>query len=283
MATSIKRLGVAALAGAAVWLLCVPAAFGQFTISPSYSFRMGAPLNQNYYNLAAYGRALQAFPPYAFPFNAPTFAGGPSPGVPTIWGGGPMVGPPPYAYPSAPYGSTLTTGVPYGPGYASPYATSSGYEAAYSPGMAGYAGGVQGPGPQGYGGETGGRAEMSAEAKRLSQALAASGLPNEGGRLQWPVGLRAVGGPAADELREQIEALLKQEAGQAQSGPVNPQVAKDLARAVDALRKLLLRDRDERFSLTPTSYEDAERFLAKLGRAQKVLEAGTGSSRGKNY
>jgi hypothetical protein len=282
MATSIKRLGAAALAGAAAWLLCVPAAFGQFVVSPAYSFRAGAPLNQNYYNLAAYGRALQTFPPYAFPFNAPSFMGGPSPAVPPFYGAG--YRPPPVAYPSAPYGgATLTTAIPYSPGYV-PYSPGyvSPYEAGYSPGMAGYGGGAQGPGSPGYGGENGARAEMSPETKRLSQTLAASGVPNDGGRLQWPVGLRAVGGPAADELRQQIEALLKQEVGQAQSGPVNPQVAKDLARAVDALRKILLRDRDERFSLTPASYEDAERFLAKLGRAQQLLAEGREPSGGKS-
>ena len=42
---------------------------------------------------------------------------------------------------------------------------------------------------------------------------------------------------------------------------------------MDALRKLQLRDRDERFSLALTTYEDAERFLAKLDRARKLLEA----------
>jgi plastocyanin len=141
-------------------------------------------------------------------------------------------------------------------------------------GMGGYAGGMPGPASQGYGGETGANAQTASEVKSLSQVLAASGVPNDGGRLQWPAGLRAVGGPEGEELRRQIDALFQQEAEQTQTGPVNRHLVKELARSVDALRKLLLRDREERFSLALTTYEDAERFLAKLDRARKTLEAG---------
>jgi hypothetical protein len=115
MATSMKRLGAAALAGAAVCLLAAPPALAQFTVTPAYSFRAGAPLNQNYYNLAAYGRALQAFPPYAFPFNRGGLTAYTSPGM---------------GYASTPY----TAG--YGWEYGWPYASSpglSGYETGYNP------------------------------------------------------------------------------------------------------------------------------------------------------
>ena len=55
---------------------------------------------------------------------------------------------------------------------------------------------------------------------------------------------------------------------------MNPQLAHEATRSVKALRHLLLRDREERFSLALTAYEDAERFLVKLEHAQKALEAG---------
>jgi hypothetical protein len=39
---------------------------------------------------------------------------------------------------------------------------------------------------------------VSPEVKSLSQVLAAVVVPNDGGRLRWPVGQRSVGGPAGD-------------------------------------------------------------------------------------
>jgi plastocyanin len=167
----------------------------------------------------------------------------------------------------------------------SPQGMAMGNSMGYPSGMMGYGGGMpgssygaqggmQGPGYQGYGGATVGPSEAASEAMSLSEVLAASGVPNDGGRLRWPVGLRVVGGPAADKLRQQVETLFQQEAGQAQTGPVNPHLAQEAARSVDALRQLLLRDREERFSVALTTYEDAEHFLVKLEHAQKVLEAG---------
>jgi hypothetical protein len=279
MASSIKRLGAAALAGAAVCLLAATPAFGQFRISPAFSFRGGAPLNQNFFNLAVYGRALQNFPPYAFPYNAPAFPFGRSPAIPPF--GGPVVMPPPYAPPYAPYGATMTSTIPYSPGYAWPYVTSPGYETGYSPTLTGYVGGMYGGGSPGYAGYGGAGPQASPEAERLSRVLTAAGVPNDGGRLEWPVGLRVVGGPAGDELRQQIADLLQQGAGQTQAGSAKPQTAQELARSVQALRKLLLRDRDERFSLALTTYQEAERFLDRLDRAGKLLEAEGGTAGGK--
>jgi plastocyanin len=122
-------------------------------------------------------------------------------------------------------------------------------------------------------GQTETRSETPEE-KRLSRVLSASGVPNVSGQLLWPVGLRVLRGGATDEARRQIDALFQLEAEQAQTGPVNPQLAQELARSLDALRKFLHRDREERFSLPLAVYEDAEGFLVKLDHAQKVLEAG---------
>jgi hypothetical protein len=81
-----------------------------------------------------------------------------------------------------------------------------------------------------------------------------------------------VGGPEADELRQQIESLFRYGAEQTQAGPVSPHLVQELARSVGALQELLRRDREERFSLARTTYEEAERFLAKLDHARKLLE-----------
>jgi hypothetical protein len=150
--------------------------------------------------------------------------------------------------------------------------------------MGGYGSGTSGPtyrtpgnlygaGTSESAGGTGAGSETSSDGKSLSRVLTAAGVPNDGGRLQWPVGLRVVGGPAGDELRQQIDALLQYGAEQTHAGPVSPHLTQELARSVGALRKLLRRDREERFSLALTSYEDAERFLAKLDHARKLLEA----------
>jgi hypothetical protein len=109
-------------------------------------------------------------------------------------------------------------------------------------------------------------------ANGLSQVLTATGVPNRAGRLQWPVGLRVVGGPVGKELRQRIEALLQYGAWQTMNGPVSAHVTQEWERSVRSLRNVLRRDREERFSLALTSYEDAERFLDKLDHARKLLE-----------
>jgi plastocyanin len=135
-------------------------------------------------------------------------------------------------------------------------------------------GGSRGMGYQQNKEETAARLETSPQEKGLSRALAASGVPTDGGHLRWPVAFRVLGGTAADELRQQVDALFRQEAEQTQTGPVNAHVAQELARSVDELRKVLRRDRQERFSLALTSYQEADSFLAKLDHARKLLEAG---------
>ena len=160
-----------------------------------------------------------------------------------------------------------------------------------SSGTGGYGGGTSGSSYGGQGGtygtgnpEDGGddrtRAETPSEDKSLGRVLTATGVPNDGGRLLWPVGLRVLRGGATDEMRRQIEALLHLEAVQAQTGPVNPNLARELADSIDVLRAVLLRDRERRFSLPLTLYEDAERFLARLDHAQKLLGGGLESPGG---
>jgi plastocyanin len=123
-------------------------------------------------------------------------------------------------------------------------------------------------------------AGAGSETPALDRLLTASGVPNDGSQLQWPRGLRVVGGPAAEELRRQIDALLQEAAAQAHTGPVNPHLTKELGRSVDALRKVLRRDRQERFSLPLTTYEDAEHFLARLDHVRELLGQGLEPSGG---
>jgi len=130
MATSMKRLGGAALAGVAACLLAAPPALGQY-ITPAYNFRAGQPLNQNFYNMAVLGRALQNFPPYAFGYPPVV------PPIPPVNPVNPFVNPVSPFY--SPYAASLSSLSPYGTGgYGSPYANSPGYSSSsygsgYSP------------------------------------------------------------------------------------------------------------------------------------------------------
>jgi hypothetical protein len=163
----------------------------------------------------------------------------------------------------------------------SPYGASS---RGSSSGMGGYGGGMSGSSYGSQGGQSGGNPDVdwgyggaipgtSSGGKDIGRVLTAAGVPNDDGRLRWPVGLRAVGGAESDELRRQIEALFQYGVQQTQAGPVSPHLVQELAHSVGALRQLVRRDRQERFSLALTTYEDAERFLTKLDHARKLLEA----------
>jgi hypothetical protein len=111
--------------------------------------------------------------------------------------------------------------------------------------------------------------------------LTAVGVPNEGGRLSWPTGLRVLAAPEMEELRTQTEALFRAAAAQAAAGPVSPRTDEELARSVERLRRLLQKDKDEKFALSAAIYEESERFLAKLKRAEATLKEGVGSPGGK--
>jgi plastocyanin len=192
------------------------------------------------------GNAGRFFSPaFGAPFTMPTYGG---------YGG---------------MGYSATPGYPYAP-------MGSGY------GGMGYGrGGGMGYG-RGAGTEVGGAGEetestdleAARETKTVSQMLKASGLPNQDGRLTWPVGLRILPSPRAAELREQIDALIQQEAEQAAGGAANSRLDRELATAIDELSRLLRRDEDERFSLTFQAYEDAYAFLGKLKHAEASLAGG---------
>jgi plastocyanin len=122
--------------------------------------------------------------------------------------------------------------------------------------------------------------QPSTEEQTISRILSAVGLPNDRGRLNWPVGLRILPNPRTPDLRQQIDALLEEAAEQSSAEPVNARLNQELVLAVDSLRKLLLQDREERFSLPATTYENAEAFLTKLKHAQELLSGGLESPAG---
>jgi hypothetical protein len=110
--------------------------------------------------------------------------------------------------------------------------------------------------------------------------LTAVGVPNDFGQPRWPIGLQILATKGADELREQLEALFQVAAVQSTNGPVNPELAQEMGRAVRKFRRMLLKDKTERFGMPRPVYEEAERFLTKLERAEKILRGDLGGSQG---
>jgi hypothetical protein len=104
--------------------------------------------------------------------------------------------------------------------------------------------------------------------------LTASGVPNDNGQLRWPLGLAILAAPEADGLCEQIEVLIVLEATQSANGSVSPTVADQTRRAVGKLRSLLLKDKNERQAMALAVYEESERFLNRLDRAERLFRAG---------
>jgi plastocyanin len=101
--------------------------------------------------------------------------------------------------------------------------------------------------------------------------LTASGVPTDGGRLKWPLGLRLLGPLDGGPLRDRTEALLQVAALQAQVGKVNPQLKREVSKAVGKLRARL-RALDDRAVLARFTVKEAERFLDRVKRAPKLIE-----------
>jgi hypothetical protein len=116
--------------------------------------------------------------------------------------------------------------------------------------------------------------QPSPEEMSVSRLLTASGVPNDKGQLRWPIGLAILAAPGAEELCEQIDALFEEMAIQAASGPVSPTLAEEARQTVKELRRLLLKEKAERFGMSLAVYKESERFLDKLDRAARLLRAG---------
>jgi hypothetical protein len=151
---------------------------------------------------------------------------------------------------------------PYGS--SGPYAGPGGYG-----GSQGYKQGYQGsaevttPAFQGYTADT----QSSPEESSLVSLLTANGVPNDNGRLRWPLGLRILAAPETDELRERIDALFREAASQAAGGSVSQPLIEKMGQAVGKFRRLLLKDKTERLGMPLSVYNESERFLNQLDRA----------------
>ena len=110
--------------------------------------------------------------------------------------------------------------------------------------------------------------------KSWSSLLTASGLPNDNGRLRWPLGLRILAAAETDELREQIDALFQEAAGQTAGGSVSSALFQEIQKAVRKFRTLLLKDKAERLGMPLAVYSESEHFLNRLERAAQSLQAG---------
>jgi hypothetical protein len=114
----------------------------------------------------------------------------------------------------------------------------------------------------------------------MSRLLTAIGVPNDKGQVRWPIGLAILAAPGADELSEQIEALFEEGVRQAADGPVSPALAEEAGQSVKKLRRLLLKEKAQRFGMPLAVYQESERFLDRLDRAAHLLRAGVGTPGG---
>jgi hypothetical protein len=122
--------------------------------------------------------------------------------------------------------------------------------------------------------------QLSPEQRSMSRLLTASGVPNDKVQLRWPLGLAILAAPEADDLCDQIDALFQEAAKQAAGAPVNPALAEETRQAVRKLRRLLFKDKTERFGMPLAVYQESERFLDKLDRAEQRLRVGMGTPAG---
>jgi hypothetical protein len=182
----------------------------------------------------------------------------------------------PPAPPASPY-----LGVPLG----SPYAGQSYAGTPYAYGQ--YAGdgygGAAGEGSYGTSGRAGngdstGAAASSGggSARAMQVILNASGVPNQNGQVAWPLGLRLL---RADAQLQQLEAQLQLAVEQVTAGGANPDLLDEIRLNIEDLRRLLLADREWRFSMPLAVYEDAELFLQTLRRTPKILAASAPAGR----
>ena len=108
----------------------------------------------------------------------------------------------------------------------------------------------------------------------LTKAVAATGLFNKEGKIEWPLGLRVLPGEEVARRRSQLGAMFQVLAGQMVQGTVNPSLLVEINQAVDRLAVLLNLDRQTRQSLTSANlYEDSSRFLTKMREATRIALA----------
>lgn len=95
------------------------------------------------------------------------------------------------------------------------------------------------------------------------------GLLKNGGRLNWPVGLRTLPqDEAMRELRSQVDTLLQDAVNEAANGKVDPRLMLELSRDVARLQRLLV---SQGHALPGDTYIEARRFLNNLDDSVRLL------------
>jgi hypothetical protein len=141
--------------------------------------------------------------------------------------------------------------------------------------------GAGGSGYGGGGGNGGGNSGAIASGAPLSDPamvtggapnwLGSLGLPSDGGKLVWPLGLRVLA-PASElqPLRQRIDALLPILAAQASPSAETTTMSDELQGALRQIRQLLAENGD---GLAEATRTEASRFLTDMGRAIKKLQS----------
>jgi hypothetical protein len=101
--------------------------------------------------------------------------------------------------------------------------------------------------------------------------LTASGVPTEGKKIEWPVGLRIVDTEDRGGLRRQLDSLLEVVARQAGTGEIQPRLVKEANRTIDRLDGEL-HHYEDRGSIPAAVAGESEQFLKKLKHALKVMQ-----------
>ena len=109
--------------------------------------------------------------------------------------------------------------------------------------------------------------------------LAASGVPNDRGKVTWPLGLRLLDSEEAAALRQQAEALFQVAAMQARLGQINSRLTQELVQAVNELQGQF-RVKNNRSPLPRGVSDEAERFLNRLKKAPELLEQALATPQG---
>jgi hypothetical protein len=150
------------------------------------------------------------------------------------------------AYPMAGYGG--------GSSYSNPYAPAS---------TAAYRGDDDGASST-YAGSYASAKQRQSLATVPMNALDLLAVPSENGKLTWPLGLRILApAPQAQQLRQQVEGLVRSLGFQAASGQVQSNTIEAAIQATRDLRSLLHK-REGSAAIAEHTYRDAERFLQQL-------------------
>jgi len=107
--------------------------------------------------------------------------------------------------------------------------------------------------------------------RRSDNLLSAFGIPNDEGKVEWPVGLRVIG-PAGvtDPLRQRVDTLVSTLLGQRlQYGQVDGALVQETTQSIDALKRHLA---ERSTDLSRTSYQDSRNFLDRLQEATRKME-----------